>query len=34
VFSEPGAGATFVLWLPRSVNGSAPSIDPTALLVA
>jgi signal transduction histidine kinase len=34
VFSEPGAGATFVLWLPRSVNGRAPSIDPTALLVA
>jgi signal transduction histidine kinase len=34
VFSEPGEGATFVIWLPRSGRGSAPSVDPTALLVA
>jgi signal transduction histidine kinase len=34
VFSEPGRGATFVVWLPRSADGSAPSVDPTALLVA
>ena len=29
VFSEPGAGATFVLWLPLSATGPAPELDPT-----
>ncbi|MGZ8782013.1 MAG: sensor histidine kinase, partial [Gaiellaceae bacterium] len=30
VFSEPGAGATFVLWLPRMGDpGDAPGADPT-----
>ena len=33
VFSEPGRGATFVLWLPLSVDAApaAPSVDPTSL---
>jgi signal transduction histidine kinase len=35
VFSDPGAGATFVVWLPRASDpGEAPGVDPTALLVA
>jgi signal transduction histidine kinase len=34
VFSEPGAGATFVVWLPRTSTGSAPRVDPTELAVA
>ncbi len=32
VFSEPGAGATFVVWLPRSADpGDVPGVDPTAV---
>jgi signal transduction histidine kinase len=33
VFSQPGRGATFVLWLPLSVDAApaAPSVDPTSL---
>jgi signal transduction histidine kinase len=35
VYSEPGAGATFVMWLPRTADpGRAPAADPTVLLVA
>jgi signal transduction histidine kinase len=34
VFSEVGAGATFVVWVPRTATGSAPAVDPTALVVA
>ena len=29
VYSEPGAGATFVIWLPRTAAGEAPAVDPT-----
>jgi signal transduction histidine kinase len=35
VYSDPGAGATFVVWLPRTADpGKAPAADPTVLLVA
>jgi hypothetical protein len=35
VFSDTGAGATFVVWLPRAADpGEAPRLDPTALLIA
>jgi len=32
VFSEPGDGATFVVWLPRTADpGEAPQLDPTSM---
>ena len=32
VFSDPGAGATFVVWLPRTSDpGEAPQLDPTGV---
>jgi signal transduction histidine kinase len=31
VFSEPGDGATFVVWLPGTAAGQVPAVDPTAV---